>query len=139
VETTSNKESVADAKAHYHELLQEPLNGLIQAMGKFSELNGQAGQDPSMLADSDWQIDMASTLVDMQRYIQDVQAINPPDAVADVHDTLLQAMDEYQFVVDNFPTALDTLDSSLIDECTSHMKNGNDLVGQATDEMTALN
>lgn len=138
-DTPETKTSVTEDREKYHELLSNPVTGLTGAMELFSDLSTKASNDPSLLTDTDWKQKMAFALASMGEYIGQIQAINPPDSLSDIHDILLQAMDEYQFTVDNFATALDTMDSDLINECTAHMQKGNELMGEATDKMTALN
>jgi hypothetical protein len=130
--------TVADDIATYHNQLNDPVNGLSQAMGTFGELNIKAGSDPSLMFTDDWKTDMAVALVAMDKYIGQIRAIDPPDSLDEPHALLLQAMDEYQYVVDNYPKAIDNMDANAIIECTNHMNNGNDLIGQATDKLNSM-
>jgi hypothetical protein len=116
----------------YMGVIGDTMDQFSQLMYDFSSLTSDASNDPSLMFTDDWKIDVAMNLVLMQGLIDDVQAQSPPAAFKDTHRYLLLAMDEYQFVVDNFPEALDNMDSDLIIKCTESIENGTQYIDDAT-------
>jgi hypothetical protein len=132
------KNTLADDVMAYHNMLNPAVTGLTQSLEKFSELNSEASSNPSLMFSDDWKTDMAATLVSMGIYLDQIRKVNPPASMTETHNLILQAVEEYQYVVDNYANALDNLDADAITECITHMQQGNNFVLQATDKLNSM-
>jgi hypothetical protein len=114
------------------------LKDLENNMYTFSDLMLEAGDNPNLMFDDNWKIDVSVQLVELQSIIDNVNALEVPSGLEDVHNSVQLAMDEYQFVVTNLPIALDNVDIDLLNEVTSAVNNGATFLGEATVKITEL-
>lgn len=114
------------------------LKDLESNMYTFSDLMLQAGDNPNLMFDDNWKIDVSVQLVELQGIIDNVNAIEVPSGLEDVHSSVQMAMDEYQFVVTNLPIALDNVDIDLLNEVTDAVNNGANFLAEATVKITEL-
>lgn len=137
VEQVSTAEkSVDDTLFEYNMEMQPLLTGISNEFMNFSDLMFEMSEDVSVIFTDSWVTDVALTLVTMENYLDDIRAVEPPQEIAHIHDIVVQATDEYQFVIDNLPTAIDTMDLDLLAECTDHIMQGNQYLDQATLELS---
>jgi uncharacterized secreted protein with C-terminal beta-propeller domain len=127
VEVTEDKlvEDYADEMSTY-------LGDFSKYMGDFSELNMEAGNNPMMMKDDNWIMDTAVTLTMMDDTITKIQGINPPDKLKESHAVVLQGMEKFKYVVDNYPEAVDNLDVNLLTSCVTAMTEGSEYLAEAT-------
>jgi hypothetical protein len=128
--------SKAQAIEEYRKLINGPVAGLTESLGTFSDLSNKAANNPFIMKTEDWLMDMALTLTLMEQYINQFEEISPPAGMEDVHDTVLKGMDEFSFVVDNFPEAIDNMDVDLMKQCSQAMGNGAQYISEATATLT---
>lgn len=117
--------------------MEEHLGNLSDNMYTISTLSTQAGEDPYIMFDSEWITDFALELVLMDATIELVRAEDPPEALKPAHDTILKSMDEFEFVVDNMPTAIDELDFDLVNESAAAITRGSEYMVDATAQIEA--
>lgn len=137
-ESTTNEDEVLNevsevvANVDYLNTLSMYQDGLANVFSDFAQLNFEAADNPYLISNPDWITEAAILLAEMQSYIDKIYALDPPDSHKEMHDIVLKAMDEYQFVVDNYPIAIDTLDFELLDRCTEAMIRGSGYIEEAT-------
>src|SRR5690606_6401568 len=108
------------------------------SFGEFSVLMDEAAIDPYVMFNDEWVMDIALILLQMDTDIQAIRSLDVPESMSKIHDPVLKAMDEYDYFVTNFPTAFDTMDFDLIEECITRIENGNSFIGEATLMMDEL-
>lgn len=137
-ESTTNEDEVLNevsevvVNVDYLNTLSMYQDGLANVFSHFAQLNFEAADNPYLISNPDWITEVAILLAEMQSYIDKIYALDPPDYHREMHDLVLKAMDEYQFVVDNYPMAIDTLDFELLDRCTEAMIRGSGYIEEAT-------
>lgn len=132
VEPVIEEEPVDTELLAYSTSMGDSFGEFESIMYDFSDLMLDAGNDPYLMFDDAWTIDVATQLVLMQGVIDDIKSLNPPTGFEDVHNKTLQAMDEYQYVVDNLPRAIDNMDVDLINSCSDAVANGTRYIGEAS-------
>jgi hypothetical protein len=113
----------ADVMA-YGEHISTIMGDMSSTMFTFGDLMTNAGNNPSLIYDQEWMIDVAIQLNSLQMSIDKVNSLTAPTGFEDVHNGILKGMDEYQFVVDNLPLAIDNMDADLMNQCVIAMNNG---------------
>lgn len=123
----AEEEAKADKEAElmaYHTETTRIYTDLGKYITDFGNQNTQASQNPALIADTDWTVDTVVALTGIQSSIKEYRAIeNVPEEFAESNRLANQAWDEWQFVIDNYPAAIDNLDVDMIRECASHMQN----------------
>jgi hypothetical protein len=132
VEPVIEEEPVDTELLAYSTSMGDSFGEFESIMYDFSDLMLDAGNDPYLMFDDAWTIDVATQLVLMQGVIDDIKSLNAPTGFEDVHNKTLQAMDEYQYVVDNLPRAIDNMDVDLINSCSDAVANGTRYIGEAS-------
>ncbi|WP_458459974.1 hypothetical protein [Pseudobutyrivibrio sp.] len=111
-------ESIANSQEYLRDMTNV-LEDFTVILNDFAELSTQAGQNPYVMTTNDWIMDTAIVLTEFDTAIQEARAIEEPEnpELLRSHRLIMQAMDEYQFIVDNYPDAIDNLDTDLLNEC----------------------
>jgi Skp family chaperone for outer membrane proteins len=145
-EEEAKKKAEEERKQAEQKKINTYANNIIQAMTPlrddmltFAELNGTASENPTLMYDQEWILEMAMTLNSMEQGIQNVKNIdNVPGILKESHELTIKAMDEYQYLVDNYPDAVDNLDADLMMECVSAMQRGEDYLDQSNNILDGL-
>lgn len=137
-EKAAAEEKKNASEAAYSVLLQDYMGQFATALTDFGNLNIQASTDPTLMQDIDWITDAAVALSSMDEIILKVNELNPPDKFKEVHAELLKAMDGYQYVVDNYPEAVDYMDLDLMEQCVIKMEESADYLEGATNMLLEL-
>ncbi|WP_455920482.1 hypothetical protein [Priestia megaterium] len=89
---------------------------------------------------TDWKVDTAVAIQDMRSLVEEANNMKDvPAKFKTVHATYMQAMEQYEIVADQLPTAIDNLDVNHINSLTKNMLQGNEYLTQATQEMKNVN
>jgi hypothetical protein len=132
-------EPAADTElSDYGTEMQGYLTDFTVTMTDFGELNTEASQNPSIMLTDDWKVDISVALVTMEGHIEDIRSVDAPAEVQKSHDHLLQAMDSFQYVVDNYPDAIDNVDVDLLGTCVDAMTEGGQQLDKATEELNKV-
>ncbi|MCK1982191.1 MULTISPECIES: hypothetical protein [Peribacillus] len=132
-EPTSNTEL-----ADYGTEMEGYLNDFTVTMTDFSNLNSEAANNPSIMLTDDWIMDISLSLVTMEEHINNIRSVDAPAEVQKSHDHVLQAMDSFQYVVDNYPNAIDNVDVELLGTCVDAMTEGGQHLDKATAELNKV-
>lgn len=140
------KQAKEDAKHQaYREEVIVYTTVISETMGSFSEdiasFNTQtmlAANDPMLMMDDTWIMDTVMSLVYLQEDIDAINATKAPKGFEEIQSYNEKIANEWQFVVDNFPTAIDNMDVDLINECTAHIKQGTEYTDIATELLTEI-
>lgn len=125
-EVILNDHAQADqAEKEYSDNMSAYFSSFSDVMTRFSTKNREAAQNPALMADSNWMIDTSAVIIDMQTLIEDYRAIDDVPAVFESsHKLLGDAIDQYEFVVENYATGIDNMDADLLTQCAVHMDAG---------------
>ncbi|MGN7485319.1 hypothetical protein ACTHPB_27755 [Priestia megaterium] len=89
---------------------------------------------------TDWKVDTAVAIQEMRTLVEEANNMqNVPAKFKTVHAKYMQAMEQYEIVADQLPTAIDNLDVNHINSLTKNMLQGNEYLTQATQEMKNVN
>lgn len=89
---------------------------------------------------TDWKVDTAVAIQDMRTLVEEANNMqNVPAEFKTVHAKYMQAIEQYEIVADQLPTAIDNLDVNHINSLTKNMLQGNEYLTQATQEMDNVN
>jgi len=126
----------------YSDSVSETMSSFSENVSNFSAQTMMAGDDPTLMFDDTWIMDTALTLVYIQTNIDSINAMEAPKGFEEIQSYNLKIAEEWQFVVDNFPTAIDNVDTDLINECVTHIQQGtaytdtaNQLLIEKTEEL----
>ena len=136
--TESAKEEVKEAPGVDSDLLaystemEGYMNDFTITMTEFSDLNMEASVDPSVMASSDWMMDITSVLIDMDKHIAGIRTVTPPEEMEVSHGYVLKAMDSFEFVVDNYPDSLEN--PEVMSDCIDALNEGGANLDKAIEE-----
>lgn len=137
-EAKAKKQEQVDDYLSYYRPHIEKFTGYL---GEFGTMMTNAGSNPYLTTDQDWNYQLGEILGNMKVEITEMRDFDGtvPEQYKDSHRTLMKALDEYEHVPDDLPKAIDTSmntgDPSSINEVTRHMQNGNAYIRDATDKM----
>jgi len=147
--TIQNEKVVEKEEEPKEEVKEEPKESLeetayIIALAKQSsewsntfQQFGELLEYPRM-GEDDWTMQAAAQIVQMRMLCDDANELTPPDKYKESHELYMKAVNEYNWVATNFPTAIDNLDVDMINECSERTLKGNDYINQSAkiiDEM----
>lgn len=125
-----------DALIDYSTKMEGYMNDFSMTMQEFSDLNMEASQNPSIMSTNEWVTDVSSTLISMEEHIADIRAVTPPDEVEVSHDYVLQAMDSFEYVVNNYPDSLGN--SDIMSSCIDALEEGGENLDKAKTELDEI-
>ena len=114
----------AQEVGEYSSTLGDIMNDFTDNVNNFNHQTSLAEKDPFITMDSEWITDTVLVLLSIQANIDSINEIQPPAGFEEIHSLNQKLGEEWQFVVDNFPTAIDNLDTALIQECATHIQLG---------------
>jgi hypothetical protein len=132
------EEEVVDTSAidEYRNTMQDSFANMGDYMGTFAAKSSEAGEDYTLMYNESWVMEMVTALVGMDQEIEVWNGIEEvPEEYKETHDLLLKAGEEFKYVTENYPKAIDNMDLDLMTECLMHMSNGNVYLGEATEKM----
>lgn len=133
-EYDKNSDNKIDIK-EYSEAIVPNVKEIQSDLNEVIDIATEGSENPYLLTNKDYLEEVESISDDFYFDIQDVKDLdvgNDSD-VKNVHDLILKAMDEFEFVAVNLPVATNNLDSELVQECSIHMKQGGNYFSQASE------
>ena len=89
---------------------------------------------------TDWKVDTAVAIQELRDVVDQANSMkNVPTEYKEVHEKYMQAIEQYEIVADQLPTAIDNLDANQINTLSANMLQGNEYLTQATQEMKNVN
>lgn len=126
--------------ATYSNEINPYVTGLSKDMKDIATVSNLGASDPSIITTAQYQKTVQTICDDMQKNIQGVRSadtLNNPK-IEDIQNILLQAMDKLEYIADNFPNDVKTLDATGINECNSAMSDATNYITQTDDKVNAL-
>lgn len=111
------QKEIDDAENTYFSTMDLYSEDFSLHSASFSELNSELEENPTLMLTEEWVQDAAVSLLGMKSVIPKILAVVPPKNLKDYHNHFLEAMDEYTFIINNFPNAIDNFDTDLYLEC----------------------
>lgn len=139
-ETPAPTNTSAPTLDSYYSVMLDRIDAYQAAYDEFAVQHQRLTDNPQVLSDSGWKLDMGSALGKLQVAAEDLQTI--PDVTAR-YEKLDQALgllgSETLTMIENYTTAVDNLDTTYLDQAKTNLLNINEYIRQATDELTILN
>lgn len=126
--------------ATYSNEIKDPFSKLTTDVQNIAKVSNIGAQTPSIISTYQYQHTVQLICDDMKTNIaqlKTVDTLNNPK-IEEIQNLILQGTDKLQFVADNFPEAVNTLDANGINECTAAMNDANSYFVQANDKVTAF-
>ena len=138
-ETTKAAEPAKKAvESEYTKAMSVAMQNVSDALGGMTEESKKMADNPALILDQGWIMDMALALTMLDASIIQVRDIKEPTdpELKEAHGLVLNAMDHYEYVVDNYPSAIDNMDADLIRECTENLKTATGYIQEANEIIT---
>ena len=141
-ETTKAAEPAKKAEkpfeSEYTKAMSVAMQNVSDALGGMTEESKKMADNPALILDQGWIMDMALALTMLDASIIQVRDIEEPTdpKLKEAHGLVLNAMDHYEYVVDNYPSAIDNMDADLIRECTENLKTATGYIQEANEIIT---
>lgn len=123
----------------YFVSLSEKLLEYAKAFLDVNEFVQQAGNDPSLILDSNWKTKLGLALGILNLRADELAELEPNPKYANIHSTLVKLADETHLFTDAFAKGVDNFDSALIEKAGQHLTNMATLVQEATTEIDRIN
>ena len=121
------------AQATYFLALAEIQSGVDTAFADLGETFALAGNEPLLIFDDDWRLNVAITLTTMNIAAEQIRTLNPPPGLDDLHALQLQIADQLQIVTSSSVQGIDEVDAALLDEATTAIARTNTLVASSAE------
>jgi len=109
------------------------------ALTRFGELNTRAGDEPALMLGTDWKVDMAVVLVELQDAGTRMAALDAGGSeVQPVDDLLQQVADETDLMTADYTEGIDELNTDKIASAATRLGTINRLVQEANTELQAI-
>lgn len=125
-------------ESDYLDSMSTAMKSVAGALRSISEESTKFSENPALIMDQGWIVDMAMAITLLDSSIMQVRDIEEPEGeeLRKAHKLVLKAMDHYQYVVDNYPSAIDSMDAEAIRKCTENMQTARGYIQEATDIIT---
>ncbi len=64
-----------------------------------------------------WREDILVELVSMKLLVEEAKSITPPENMKNIHNQFIEAIDHFDYMIENIPSALDNNDKELTEKC----------------------
>ena len=125
-------------ETEYLNNMSAAMKNMSEALGLISEESTKFLENPALMMDQGWIMDMAMAITMLDASIIQVRDIEEPEGkeLKEAHALVLKAMDHYQYVVDNYPSAIDNMDADAIRKCTENLSTATGYIQEATGIIT---
>jgi len=121
------------AQATYLLALSEIQGGVATAFADLGETFALAGEEPLLIFDNDWRLNVAITLTTMNIAAEQIITLNPPPGLEQLHALQFQVADQLEIVTSSSVQGIDEVDDALLDEATTAIARTNTLVARSAD------
>lgn len=130
--------TVDSLETEYAQEIAALSNAWSSAFAAISTLATDAGDNPVLMFDEDWQGSMARVLVIIQVTDDRIRGLDPPSKFTDVHKDLLSAAGHFDVMIELMILGIDNMDAEALTGATEHMNAGTEFVQKATAKLQAL-
>ena len=115
----------------YGQAVSTPLKAFSKAMTDLGQLMRAVGNDPNQLLDDTWRANVKSDAATVKAKHAEIAALNPPDALADMHATLIDGTGDCSLAMDHLTTGIDNMDADEVSTAVDLINSCDDKVSQA--------
>lgn len=128
-ELTQSKEMyIENAQGHIDEIKDQYI--------LFAEQNRKAGENLYLTKTNIWIEDTVDVLMELEDKVADVRMMeSAPEGLEDAEEYMNQGADALEFVLDNYPDAVDNMDTELTKECGDKIGESLDYFEKAEEEL----
>jgi uncharacterized protein YcfL len=121
----------------YGEQIFLSLQSIIADIQTIQMLCELGAKDPVLLLTEGYADVVQATADDLHENIAKIRAtkVNDPE-LQEIHDHLLQSMDDLEFIANNFPVGVKEINADLIFQCTDALNRGTEHVKNANELLT---
>jgi hypothetical protein len=123
---------------YYSEMLDR-IDAYQSAYDKFSVQHLKISDNPNVVKDIGWKLDMGSALGQLQVAAEDLQTIPNKTSRYEKLDAIFQLLgSETLEMIKNYTTAVDNVDATYLEKAKANLLSMNEYIQQATDELAIL-
>ncbi|MCX6009827.1 MAG: hypothetical protein NTW48_07350 [Chloroflexi bacterium] len=90
------------------------------------------------IGDTQWSMDVAAQIIIIRGLYDEVVNISPPSSMNQIHSKFLQAMYHFNSMTDYLTDGIDNMDESALNQATTEMELGHNLILEVTDMINQL-
>ena len=125
-------------QATYFLALSTIEHGVATAFADLGETFIAAGEQPLLIFDDDWRLDVAITLSTINLAAGQIRDLTPPPGLELLHALQLQIADQLEIVTSSSIQGIDDIDAALLDEATAAIARTNTLVERSAEIIEGL-
>ncbi|MED2920336.1 hypothetical protein P4324_30470 [Bacillus thuringiensis] len=119
---------------HYAWVMDDYLKDLSDVATRFRILEADAEIKGTI--NKSWVSDVGDVFYKMSYLISSVRYVEPPTELKGLHSSILKAMDNLQFVIDNYGDAASQTDLAKLDKCLKSLRIARDTIDEARSELS---
>jgi len=125
----------------YTENMSNSMKSLSNSLGLMTDVSMELADNPYLASTESWIMDAAVAITSLESDIENIRSISKPKdpQLLEAHLIILKAMDHYEFVVENWPNAIDNMDVELMGQCTENLSIATEYIKQANDIIVDYN
>ena len=135
------KEEEPKVETAYAENMSNSMKSLSNSLGLMTDVSMELADNPYLARTESWIMDAAVAITSLESDIENIRSISKPKdpQLLEAHLIILKAMDHYEFVVENWPNAIDNMDVELMGQCTENLSIATEYIKQANDIIVDYN
>lgn len=110
----------------YQEDINDNVLKLLDHVDDLSELHSDLRNNNDLIHDDDWILLIKVILDNMNLTSNAIRDIEPPSSYKTSHNIIMKALDEYEYVVNNYLSSAESLDVDKINSCITSLEKGTD-------------
>ncbi len=118
---SSTDTEITDQEQAYFDALVDDTDQFAEVADEVGQLFTEAGQDPTLILDEDWMIDLASQLVQWQVIGEDAQVLDPSPRQQPIHALWLEINRLTTLAVDDIVQGIDFVDPAAFDSASARI------------------
>lgn len=122
----------------YEILIGEKVSEYTVALLDVNEYVQLAGNDPSLIFDSEWKTKLGLALGILNFRADEMAKLEPTPKYINLHSIIVKLANETHLFTDAYANGVDNFDSALIDKASQHLVNMTALMQDATTEMDKI-
>ena len=107
------------------------------AFGEIERLISEVGQDPSLVEDGDWSLELSTAIAILRITAREVDALEPPERFADANVSLVEAADSYRSAADLIGDGVADFDTDIIASAIEQIQAGSAAFESAREAISA--
>ena len=137
-EQKQNIDDTKKAQGEYIVKMTIIMTNSSKPMQKLSELFSQPSQNPTLLMNSQWREDIIQQYLEIDKYRQEVVALDVPENFRETHDLTVKGFDNILNSKDIIIQGIDSMDAQKIIEGTKMMSEGANYFQQVNTKLNEM-